>query len=440
VARHPSHDLDVIVVGAGVAGLATGLARRLRGARAVVMEARDRIGGRCYCDNSFPAPFDFGGQLFQQVVPHLLGGTNNPLYDLYITQGGVDVPCELIPDFCANGARLPDAEQAPFHDFALGVGAELGVVGAAIQLGASDVSADKATAIFAGQPWYILTTAVLGLLFNVPASHLSVLDFWNDAKLAFSLDGSATNKINPSGMGNFVAQFAQGVDIRLSTRVAAIDLSGSDRLTVTTDRGSLTSRAVIVAAPAAVLAAGGIVFRPGLPAVYEEAFADLPSGLVDKIGIAFRADIFGELPANTMVTRHQDQTTSQLGMGLARFAGQPMKNLFVANDLAHDLEAGGEAAFAAYAREFVSDTFGAAAAAAIERTIVHSWGADPFAMGSYSAARVGKVAGRRTLAEPIDNRLFFAGEATSTDSHSSLHGAYLTGQQAATSIAEHLGA
>ena len=61
-------------------------------------------------------------------------------------------------------------------------------------------------------------------------------------------------------------------------------------------------------------------------------------------------------------------------------------------------------------------------------------------MGSYSAAKVGKVAARATLAEPLDDRLYFAGEAISTTSHSSLHGAYLTGQSAATGIADQLSA
>jgi monoamine oxidase len=60
-------------------------------------------------------------------------------------------------------------------------------------------------------------------------------------------------------------------------------------------------------------------------------------------------------------------------------------------------------------------------------------------MGSYSAAKVGKVGARATLAEPLDNRLYFAGEAISMEAHSSLHGAFLTGQNAATSIVEHLG-
>ena len=83
-------------------------------------------------------------------------------------------------------------------------------------------------------------------------------------------------------------------------------------------------------------------------------------------------------------------------------------------------------------REFVTATLGADAAAAIDRTNIIAWGTDPLTMGSYSAARVGKVGARATLAEPLDDRLYFAGEAISTTSHSSLHGAYLTGQAAAT--------
>ncbi len=101
-------------------------------------------------------------------------------------------------------------------------------------------------------------------------------------------------------------------------------------------------------------------------------------------------------------------------MGLAKLAGQPMMNLFVANDLAHELEAGGDEAFNAYAHEFLTATLGADAAAAIDRTHIIAWGTDPLTMGSYSAARVGKVAARATLAEPLDDRLYFAGEAIST--------------------------
>jgi phytoene dehydrogenase-like protein len=185
-----SRDVDVIIVGAGLAGIGAGQELKLRGMRTVILEARDRIGGRCYCDNTFPAPFDFGGQFFQQVVPNALGGTNNPLYDLYIAPGGQDEPVVLVPDFYENGVRLPDAEQAPYHDVATAIGAELAVAGTAAQLGAPDLSVTDLTADLAGQPWYTLTTAFLALAFDAPASRLSVLDAWNDLQFAINLDGS----------------------------------------------------------------------------------------------------------------------------------------------------------------------------------------------------------------------------------------------------------
>ncbi len=427
---------EVIVVGAGLAGLGAAEALKLRGVPAIVLEARNRVGGRCFCDNSFPAPFDFGGQFFQQVVPNALGGTNNPLYDLYRAQGGPDVPCVLRPTFYAEGQALPDAEQGPFQDTATAVGAAIATAGIAAQLGAPDSSVADATALLADQPWYTMTTAFLALALDAPVDRLSTLDVWNDLQFAINPDGSPTDKVNPSGMGNFAAQFAEGLDIRLGTPVTALDLTAADQITVMTDQGPLTARAVIVTAPMTVLAAGKITFTPDLPTAYQQAFADLPFGLVDKLGIAFSSDIFGATPANTVITRRLDADLSAFAMALARLADQPMMNLFFADDLARELEAGGEAAQEAFAREFLTDSYGADAAKAVERTIIHPWGTDPWAMGSYSAARVGKVGARATLAQSIDDRLYFAGEAVSTNAHSSLHGAFLTGQSAARQIAD----
>jgi monoamine oxidase len=435
-----SGDFDVIVVGSGLAGMGAGRELKLRGVSAVVLEARDRIGGRCYCDNSFPAPYDYGGQFFQQVVPNIFGGTNNPLYDMYIAQGGPDVPCVLVPSFAENGMLLPESDQAPFHDMATAVGAELAVAGIAAQLGGPDMSVADATADLAAEPWYTLTTAFMGLAFNVPVSQLSVLDAWNDLEYAINPSGAPSDKVNPTGMGNFAAQFADGLDIRLSTRVTEIDMTGADTMTVVTDQGPLTAKTVIVTVPVSLLAAGEVKFTPELPTEYSQAFADLPFGVVDKVGVAFSSDIFGEVPANTIITSHQDQDTAHFGMGLAKLAGKPMMNVFAANDLARSLEADGDLAFEAFVKEFVTATLGADAATAIDRTHITAWGKDPFTLGSYSAAKVGKEGARATLAEPIDNRLYFAGEAISTTSHSSLHGAYLTGKSAATAIVDALNA
>jgi monoamine oxidase len=433
-----SDDFDVIVVGAGVAGMAAGAKLKALGRRAKVLEARDRIGGRCYNDNSFPAPFDFGGQFFHQVVSNGQGGTNNPLYDLYRKQGGADVPVELVPQFFAAGAALPPAQQA---ELAVTVGlysVNVGAAAVAAQLGAPDISVATAVAELSALPWFTLANAIVELALDGPPERLSCLDVFNDVVLGLSPDLATSDRINPTGMGNFVNQLAEGLDIALSTRVLEIDTSGIQRVKVVTDRGKLTARAVIVTAPMTVLAAGKITFTPPLPTQYEQAFHDLPFGLVDKLGIAFRTDVFSGVADNTSVTRHLD--TSSGSTGVARMGGKAnMMNLLVGGQLARDLEAGGIAAFNSFAAEFLTATFGASMAASIDRTIVHPWGTDEWSMGSYSAARVGKVGARTTLATPINGRIYFAGEAVSTLSHSALHGAYLTAQKAATDIDAQLG-
>jgi hypothetical protein len=81
------------------------------------------------------------------------------------------------------------------------------------------------------------------------------------------------------------------------------------------------------------------------------------------------------------------------------------------------------------AQDFVAPTFGVEAAGAIDRNLVHPWGTDPLAKGSYSSVTVGRVSARTTLAAPLDNQRYFAGQAISTTAHSALHGAYLTSQR-----------
>ena len=162
----------------------------------------------------------------------------------------------------------------------------------------------------------------MGLAFDAPVSRLSVLDVWNDLQFALNPDGSPSDKVNPTGMGNFIAQFAAGLDIRLSTRVTEIDMTGADQIRVVTDQGPLTARAVIVTAPVTVLAAGESPSRPRCRSTYSQAFDDLPFGVVDKIGIAFTSDIFAGAAANSIVTQHLD-TDAPFGWGWRRWPAHP---------------------------------------------------------------------------------------------------------------------
>src|SRR5262249_3898862 len=106
-------DFDVVVIGAGIAGMAAARSLRAAGRSVRVVEARDRGGGRCYCHNPFEARFDFGAQLFHQVTSAAGGGSHNPLYDIAIARGIEPVPADLDPLMFRRFRPVSPAENAP---------------------------------------------------------------------------------------------------------------------------------------------------------------------------------------------------------------------------------------------------------------------------------------------------------------------------------------
>src|SRR5262249_14590522 len=111
--------------------------------------------------------------------------------------------------------------------------------------------------------------------------------------------------------------------------------------------------------------------------------------------------------------------------------GRPLIEVYFGGRLADELEAAGEAAFLEFATAELTGLLGSAFARRVSLLGLHRWRADPLARGSYSYARPAKADCRAGLAAPVDERLFFAGEACSPSEFSTAHGAYLTGVAAA---------
>ena len=405
---------------------------RAAGRTVVVIEARDRVGGRCFCDNTFPAPFDFGGQLFHQVTPSADGGTHNPLFDIAVARGITTVPAELAPNMFRDGAPVPSEQNRLLREKLGALAAAISDAGSAAAAGAPDVSVAEATAAFLGTDWYELASALIALSNGRRGEETSSLDCYRFGSLDETTDGAPTNFLNPSGMGNFVATFRDGLDIAFNTVVHRIRWGADPGLRVETTNGTLAARAAIVTASTGVLASGAIGFDPPLPHEVLEAIAGLPLGTVDKVGLAFDRDVFGDIDPNTGVT--QDDDTQRATLVLSRFAGQPQANVFVWGDLATELESGGPAALIDHAKRYVAELFGSDAAAAVTNAAVHPWGTDPWARGSYSIALPGRTDAHSVLGTPLDNKIFFAGEAVSELSFGTLHGAYLSGQAAANRV------
>jgi monoamine oxidase len=234
-------------------------------------------------------------------------------------------------------------------------------------------------------------------------------------------DDSGVNWRVVEGYGTVIATHGAGLPVALGRAVRRIDWSGR-RLRVETADGSIAADAAIVT----LLAEEKVVFTPGLPAKTEAA-AGLPLGLADKLFLSlsdageFEKDsrLFGRTDRRGTATYH------------VRPFGRPQIEAYFAATLAAELETAGEDAFLDFAVAELVGLLGGDFARRIKPLDLHRWGIDPLARGSYSYALPGKADCRAVLAAPVDDRLFFAGEACSTNDYSTAHGAYLTGVAAA---------
>jgi monoamine oxidase len=222
-----------------------------------------------------------------------------------------------------------------------------------------------------------------------------------------------------------VASAARGLDVALDCPALAVDWSGP-RVRVATGQGTLDCRAVIVTVPTAVLARGAPRFAPALPAAYGEAFAGLTLGVADKVFVELAP---GALPFPETTNVVAGDATVRTASISVRPAGHEFVLVFFGGGYARELEAAG--ALESAAREALVSVFGGDLGRAIRRSTATAWLADPWARGSYSAARPGFARCRAVLAEPVAGRVHFAGEACEPTAYGAIHGAWFSGAEAA---------
>ncbi len=395
----------VAVIGAGAAGL--GAARRLHdaGVTTKVIEARGRLGGRAWTADIAGLPLDLG-------CGWLHSADRNPLVAVAEAQG-LDIVRHRAPWGGQTGDRgFTRAEQAAYHE-AFGAWEER--MEAAAHQG-PDHSGDRL--LEPGNRWNRLIDAVSTYINGVELDGLSVDDYGNYAD-------SGVNWRVREGYGRAITGLGAGLDVTLGCPVATIDHGGS-RIRIETAKGDMVADAVIVTVPTTMLLDGSLRFTPDLPEK-RDAAADLPLGLADKVLLAL------DRPEALPTDGHLFGAVDRVGTGSyhLRPLGRPVVEGYFGGGLAAELEAGGAAAFAAFAIDELVGLLGADIRPRLSLLTATAWRADPFARGSYSYAHPGRVPARPVLAAPVDDRLFFAGEACSVHDFSTAHGAYKTGLAAA---------
>lgn len=415
---------DVVVVGAGVAGMAAARVLRDAGRIVQVLEAAPRVGGRCYTDTaSFGLPFDQGAMWLRRA-------DFNPLYgfaQLYRFATSLPQPREIL---FAEGRRLPAQQNASF-DRAIDA-YSLALAGAAegeIDVAAGSVNPSTLSLLPpADRAW--LATA---------AARIGPLDLGHDLDQISVKDWSNRHETEPSrlvreGLGTLVGRLSEGLAISVGTTVRQIRALPGGQAEVITTRGRLRARAVIVTVSVGVLAAGSISFDPPLPAAHQAAIGGLQMGSSLRIGLAFSAGSKAlSFPANSLLLqRVDDQRAAEF---LVRPFGTPMLVCSVGGSLAMDLESRGERAHMAFAVEALRSMIGTDAARGLVGSASSRWGRNPLILGSVATARPGQMRAREALRQPVHDTIHLAGEALGDKAIQTVNGAYESGQRVARRVA-----
>jgi monoamine oxidase len=233
------------------------------------------------------------------------------------------------------------------------------------------------------------------------------------------------------GYGTLIATYAAPIPVHTGAEVRRIDHSAADYIVLSTAKGDLRAKAVIITVSTNILAAERIAFWPPLPDKIEAA-AQLPLGLANKLFLQLRTPEALPTEAHILGSYHSGRTGSYQ---LKPF-GAPVIEAYFAGDLALDLERAGMGAVFDFSVEQLKRFFGSDVEDMLSPAVMSAWASEPFIGGSYSYAAPGASDLRQALAAPHDQRLFFAGEACSATRYSTAHGAYETGALAAEAIAK----
>ncbi|MCO5132501.1 MAG: FAD-dependent oxidoreductase [Xanthobacteraceae bacterium] len=396
-------EVDIAIIGAGAAGL--GAARALEGSRlsVVVLEARDRLGGRGHTIAVAP------NILFDVGCEWLHSADKNTFVDIAEKLG-----------FAIDRNRPPWREQAAFppHERADFLAALDAFYERAED--ASDAPHDSVASewLEPGNRWNPMIDAISTYINGCELDQVSVYD----------MDAYEDTEVNwrvRRGYGALIAAYGASCPVALNTIVTRIDHSGP-RIRIETSRGTLSAAKVIVTVPTNLIADEAIRFAPALPAKVGAA-RGLPLGLADKVMLAL--DEPEALPVDGSLRGPLMRTA--MGTYHTRPFGQPCIAGFFGGRFARELEDAGEGALAAQSIDEVVAMLGSDFRRRLKPLAGSRWAHDPFARGSYSHAMPGCADCRAVLAAPVDDRLFFAGEATSPHFFSTAHGARDSGERAA---------
>jgi monoamine oxidase len=407
---------QALIIGGGTAGLATAEALRKQGKRAQVVEARDRRLGRVFTNTTALAqPVDEGGAWIHGV-------SDNPLTAPADARGlhrsetryGLFLDSRRATE---EEQEAYDATEAQFQ----------GRLKASYERG-EDVPLDR----------FIDPKAPFS---DVLAYYYGPQDSAREASKTSSKDSAAfdndTEDLIQEGMGTLIDRMHAHLPVQLNTPVTRIEWGGPTVRAHTASGKVIEAETAVITASTEVLRQGKIEFDPPLPARKREALEGLPLGLMNKIALQFKTDIFGPEVEESLYAVHHSSTDAADPnvLFLLKPAGNHQAVIFTGGDQAARWEKATDAEAIDFGLSRLRQVFGARVDREFSGALVTRWSSEPWILGSYSAAQPGQQHQRRILAEPLGGKLFFAGEATaSAETDGTVAGALESGQRAAEEV------
>jgi monoamine oxidase len=404
---------DAIVIGAGVSGLAC--ARRLHdaGADVVVLEARDRIGGRVWTHS-----FDGGEQV--ELGALFVHGERASIVPVIERAGLTFASREWSPPqvlTVVDGRAEPADAVLDRHGF-------WSVEQDVAALNAPDVSLASALEA-AGWPPERKRLAA-DFFREVWCADPDRLSAQGVTRVERAWTSGQANLVVAEGYARFPAFLARGLDVELSAPAAVVRWSRGGAGVRTSDGRVFEGRSVVVTTPPSVVASGALAFEPELPPAKRAAAVAIPVGPLLRVAVhledAAPSDVFVFREGGGWWTGRRDSRVLTGWIG-----GPPAAD--VSGRSAHALLDDVRPALPWLRSDGVADA------------IVADWGSDPWSRGGYSYPAVGALDAPGVWGAPVDDTLFFAGEATCGDVHpQTVHGAYESGLRAADEITATVGA
>jgi len=408
-----SSNCQLLIVGAGAAGIGAAHAAAARGLNFKIVEASHRVGGRGLTEELAPGiPWDLG-------CHWLHSGSINPLakvadklaahYDNGLSSRG----------FYLKGQWLSESERNDYQEFSNRIWHKIEKADA----NNSDVALSDF--IDLDSQWAPYYTYWQSLMTSNDVDSFSALDLTR-------YEDTDENWPVRDGYGALLEQHASSLDITLNTTVQGIDWSGG-RVKVTTNRGQIDAEQVIVTVSTGVLGGHDINFNPVLPLPTQEAIASLPLGTYNNFAMLYDETWpFGADTPERIDYSNGDDINFAFKLNCS---GWPYIYCALAGRQAKWLEKQPLAESENLMVGALVDIFGSDIKTKFKKFRASAWGDDPLIKGAYSASKPGSADQRQVLAAPIADKLYFAGEACSERAFCTAHGAWETGRDTVEKIA-----